>query len=155
MRGQVKNIPVNDGMCLAFVRVVVQQALGITYDEFYSHRVMVERASPDRDPWARDMERGLRKWEVKTKRWGPEGDPKRYAVLDHLKPGDLLFRWDTARNPWGDYVGHVGIHLGGGLVMESIGPEHRPTSARVPKHYYVVLTPLGEWPVTTVVRWRR
>src|SRR5690606_18687187 len=117
--------PNEGGKCLSFVRVVVQQALGITYDEFYAHREMVERASPDRDPWARDMERGLRKWEVKLKRWGPEGDGARYAVLDErrLKAGDLLFRWDTAKNPWGDYVGHVGIYMGGGLVMESIDPD--------------------------------
>src|SRR5690606_19450315 len=98
MRGKVKDVPADDGMCLAFVRVVVQHALGLTFDEFYAHGVRVESKVQNRPWWARDMERGLRKWEVKLERWGPKGDGARYAVLDErrLKAGDLLFRWDTA-----------------------------------------------------------
>lgn len=158
MRGKVKGVPADDGMCLAFVRVVVQHALGLTFDEFYAHGVRVESKVQNRPWWARDMERGLRAkgWHVRTPRWGPDGDPARYAVTEerYLRPGDLLFRWDTAENAFGEHVGHVGIYMGGGLVMENIAPKYRHNSARLARHHSVSLTPLGDWPVTTIIRWR-
>jgi len=154
----IPGIPTKPGRCLAFVRVVVQEALGITYNQFYSYKRMVERLTPDTEPWARDMERGLKAagMEVPLERYGPEGDPSRYVVLDEsrLEPGDILFRWDTARNKWGDYVGHVGIYLGNGLLIENIDPKHRPNSAHSRRLSCVAVTVLGEWPVTTVIRWK-
>lgn len=159
MRGRVAGVPTEEGNCLAFVRVVVQKALSITYDQFYSHGIRVESRVKDRPWWARDMERGLRAkgWAVPLPRHaGGTKDPSRYAVLDErkLRRGDLLFRHDTATNGYGEDVGHVGIYLGGGLVMEQIAPRHRRDSARLYRHDLVSITPLGDWPVTTVIRWR-
>lgn len=160
MRGQVPNTPVESGECLAFVRVVVQRALAISFDEFYSHGIRVESKTPNRPWWARDMERGLRAegWAVNTPRYGPTGDPGRYQQTENvrnIRPGDLFFRNDTATNRQGEDVGHVGIYMGGGLIMENIDPQYRPYSARLAKDYNVSLTPIGSWPVTTIIRWRR
>lgn len=155
MHGQVSDVPTESGMCLAFVRVVIQHALKIDYDTFYSHGERVESAIKGRPWWARDMERGLRKWAVRGDRWGPEGDPRRYIDTSAAKPGDLLFRWDTAKNAYGENVGHVGIYLGGGLLIENIDPAYRRNSAVLARHGSVCITPLNEWPVTSIVRWRR
>lgn len=152
MRGEVKGVPTETGMCLAFVRVVVQHALGISYDDFYGYSIRVN-AKP-RPWWARDMERGLRDgqgWALDGERYGPGN---RYISTAEAKPGDLLFRWDTAENRDGEFVGHVGICLGA-LVMENIEPTYRRHSVQIPHHPTVSLTPMGEWPVTTIIRWAK
>ena len=153
MRGEVRDVPREAGMCLAFVRVVVQHALGISYDEFYSHGIRVESVAQGRPWWARDMERGLRDgagWAVDGERYG-KGN--RYIRTDVARPGDLLFKWDTAVNRTGEFVGHVGICLGG-VLIENISPNYRPNSARLARNRNVSLTPVGEWDATTIIRWR-
>lgn len=155
LRGEISVEPDEPGLCLALVRVVLEHAFWngrwAFYDRHRSH--IVERASADTSPWARDMERSLTRqgMALNLPRRPLEGDAQRYVDLDaaaaELQPGDLLFRWDTARNRAGDYVGHVAILLPGNLVLENVA--HRSGALqRGP----TTLSRLGAWPVTTVVR---
>jgi len=147
------------GLCLAQVRLVVEHALYGGRWELYP-RHLTHRASDKpphaKDPWARDLEASLRAQGLtgaKLPRTGPKSDPDRYVDLDRaaseLQPGDLVFRWDTAKSD-GVYIGHVAVYLGHGLLLENARPASRPQllQHRGP----TLLTPLGCWPVTTVAR---
>jgi hypothetical protein len=149
--------PTKSGMCLALVRTVIEHALFDGVWRWYDWRTHEATGKPPgRDPWARDMERSLTLagMSVATPRMGPAGDPTRYIDLDQYKPlpGDLLFRWDTAKDRTsGQYVGHVAIAMHGLLMLENIRPSYRDSRQgawRGPTR----LTPLGAWPVTTIVR---
>jgi hypothetical protein len=155
LRGELAE-PRRSGLCLQLVRVVIERAYGLPSHDWYRRwRTITVWRSPgsDRDPWARDMEASLRdaRKDLPLPRTGPAGDPARYVDLaaPDLLPGDLLFRWDTARNAAGDFVGHVGILMPGGLVLENVSPTYRAGAlSRGP----TVLSRLGAWPVTTAVR---
>lgn len=150
-------VPTKPGNCLVLVRVIIQNAYKISYDEFYAHRTNpVPRDYDMHIPWARDMERSLRsKWSVRTHRIGPTGDPFKYVDWQDpaIKPGDIIFKWDTAINRQGDHVGHVGIYIGAGLLVENVDPAYRPNSFRNSRNPTFNITPLGDWAPTTVVRW--
>ena len=158
LRGEIRAEPDQPGLCLALVRVVLEHAFWngqwALYDRHLSHRVERSPGSSS-DPWARDAERSLSRqgMALDLPRQPFEGDTQRYVNLDaaagQLQPGDLLLRWDTALNRYGDYVGHVGILMPGDLVLENVA--HRPGSLqRGP----TTLSRLGAWPVTTVVRFK-
>jgi hypothetical protein len=150
--------PTESGMCLTLVRTVIEHALyggrWTWYDRYRTHEATGK--PPGRDPWSRDMERSLTLagMSVATPRTGPVGDPTRYVDLGQYKPlpGDLLFRWDTAKDATsGQYIGHVAIAMHGLLMLENIDPDYRSPEVgawRGPTR----LTPLGAWPVTTIIR---
>jgi hypothetical protein len=150
------DIPQGSGYCLALVRRVVEEAYRMPPHGFYKWRThTVERKSDLNIPWARDMERSLRAagMEVEAPRTGPELDPKRYVEIyqANLQEGDLLFRWDVARSRTGEFIGHVGIYLGHELVLENINPSNR-NARRGMSRGVNRITPLGEFPVTTIIR---
>lgn len=155
IRGQTP-APKDHGLCLALVRIILERAFWggawALYDRHRSH--IVERdSSSNRDPWARDMERSLTQqgMSVTVPRLMTGPDPGRYVDLAaaeaFLQPGDLLFRWDTARNAHGDYVGHVAVLLEGGLVLENVRFRTGAFEQGSTK-----ITWLGSWPVTTIIR---
>lgn len=159
LRGDI-SLPAKSGMCLALVRVVLEHALWggrwHWYDNYLTHSVS-DKPAGIMEPWARDMEASLKEQGMArgAHRIGPEGDPGRYVDLALTKPipGDLLFRWDTAKHESGAYIGHVGIAVHGGLVLENIRPTYRDKRAglwRGPTR----ITPLGAWPITTLIRFR-
>jgi hypothetical protein len=143
--------PSKSGLCLQLVRLVVESAYGMKPHEFYRWRTHpVERLpGDDNDPWARDMERSLREAGMAALR----PDEGRYVSTETLllngNPGDLLFRWDTAKNARGSFVGHVGILLGGGLVLENVNPAYRPASLM---RGVTALTPVSKFLTTLAVR---
>lgn len=146
-------VPSDPGLCLALVRIVVEHALGMPSHSWYRWRTQAAMENATDVPWARDMERSLRAagMAVDGPRYGPLGDPERYVGEDAALPGDLLFRWDAARLRSGAYVGHVGVLLDRGLVLENVAPDQRHASDgmwRGPTR----LTPVGAWPVTTIIR---
>lgn len=128
--GKYSNV---SGWCLALVRVVIERALDITlYGDYVSERV--ESTHANRSWWARDAERSLRN----------------LGMAVHLKdtqPGDLLFKYDSARNKDGDYVGHVGLLISPGVIFENINPSYRP-KAYIRKGA-LSLSPLEDWPAPT------
>lgn len=151
LRGEIA-LPLQSGLCLAMVRIIIENAFDLESNEWYHiWRTYVVPRGPDEnhDPWARDMEASLRNagMEVALPRaGGPKGDETRYVVLleDLLKPGDLLFRWDSPQRP-----GHVGILMPGNTVLENVRRDYRPVGLW---RGAIALTPLGSWPVTTVIR---
>lgn len=153
MRGEAlrngQPVPTTGGLCLQLVRLVVEDAYRLPSHGLYRWRTHAVdghlRASAD--PYARDMEKSLREAGMAVSQPYQE----RYVVLSEadLEPGDLLFRWDTAKDRNGVYVGHVGIYMPGDFVLENINPALRPTAM---KRGATALTPLGTWPVTTVIR---
>jgi len=155
LRGDVPNEPRVAGLCLALVRVVIERAFYAGQWRFYDlHRTVVvnprERAS--QDPYARDMEASLREqgMALALPRAGVGPDPTRYVHPDELarvEPGTLIFRWDTARDRNGVYVGHVGIVMPGRLVLENVANRYGALQ-RGP----TTLSRLGAWPVTTAIR---
>lgn len=161
LRGEVPGEPTEAGMCLALVRVVIERAFYDGRWEFYErHRTVkvneLERAS--QDPYARDLEASLRGQGMAVPalpRTGPPADPRRYVnlatalSLGLLEPGDLLFRWDTARDANDIYVGHVAILLPGRLVLENVA--HR---AGALQRGPTTLSKLEAWQVTSVMRFR-
>ncbi len=150
---------VASGLCLAQVRIVIENALWngtwTLYPTYLSERAHDKPAHVS-VPWARDLEASMRVHglDLELPRTGPRGDERRYVNLDlavdRLDPGDILFRWDTA--PFnGVYIGHVAIYLGRGLMLENARPSTRPyVQHRGP----TLLTHLGCWPITTVARLR-
>lgn len=146
--------PEEGGYCLQLVRLVIEDGFGWKPHEFYARYwdKKVRRGQGDSDlvPWARDLERSLRAADFGVL-FPPEGE--RYVpsttILKDGKPGDLLFRWDTALSEGGEYIGHVGILMSDGLVLENINPGYRPYSF---KNGATALTPVVDFPVTTVVR---
>lgn len=138
-------LPASSGYCLRLVRLVVEHALNIDfYGTYLTHKV--ERAAgDDHDPWARDLERSMRLSGLAVLEPQPN---QRYigmrALKEHAMPGDLLFRHDVAPTRAGTNVGHVGILLHNGLVLENINPRFRPegfvrrNTAVTPLVYYRV-----------------
>lgn len=152
------------GQCLKDVRLIIEKALGWGDGEFYSrHRTdIVETPSADspfrwtRAPHARDMERSLRVQGMEVSR-------------DEVQPGDLLFNFRGAPyNPdkWDDdfpgvpfppepvCIGHVGIYVGLGMMLENINPYYRTYGFN---RKYLSLTPLSQYEkfqgkITTVIR---
>ena len=156
LRGDVDAEPHEAGLCLALVRVVIERAFYGGHWRFYDlHRSVVvqpdERASDA--PYARDLEAALRAqgMAVSLARTGPAGDPVRYVDDDALRdvePGVICFRWDTAKDRNGVYVGHVAIVLPGRLILENVASRHGSLSRGPTK-----LSRLGAWPVTTVIQY--
>lgn len=145
-------LPTKSGLCLMLTRLIVEDAHGLAPGGFYKLRTAV--VDPDtrasEEPYARDMERSFRDLGLAVSQ-KYDGRYVKAATADVL-PGDLLFRWDTAKDSNGVYVGHVGILLDGQMVLENVNPAYRSRSLnRGPTH----LTPLWTWPVTTVVRTER
>lgn len=143
-------LPVTSGLCLRLVRLVIEHALGIDfYAEYLTHRV--ERAAgDDTDPWARDLERSMRLGGFAVLE--PQSK-QRYVGMRALKelamPGDLLFRHDVAPTRAGTNVGHVGILLHNGLVLENINPRFRPEGFH---RRNTAVTPLVYYRVTLAAR---
>ena len=80
------------GNCLMVTRLLVQEALGWTYDQFYS--LMTERVEGNEvgAPWARSMQRSLR------------SSPYALRIpFEQRAPGDLVFAHDLAEQ------GHVAV----------------------------------------------
>lgn len=158
LRGDLKAEPPKPYFCLAMVRVVIEQAFYGGRFEWYSRfRTIVvnptERAS--KEPYSRDLEASLRDLghALILPRTGPPGDAERYVDVrsawneGHILPGDIAFRWDTVKDANGVWVGHVGIIMPGGLLLEN-APSRPGALGRGP----TFLGPLGSWPITTVVR---
>lgn len=143
-------LPVSSGYCLRLVRMVIEHALDIDfYGTYLTHRV--ERApSDDTDPWARDVERSMRLGGYAVLAPQPN---QRYVGMRALKevamPGDLLFRHDVAPTRAGTNVGHVGILLHNGLVLENINPRFRPEGFH---RRNTAVTPLVYYRVTLAAR---
>lgn len=148
LRGEIA-APEKPGYCLKLVRLVVEDAYSLGSHGLYRYRSRVvdadKRAS--RDPYARDMEASLRDQGMAVSQVydGPYVDQE----FAQLEPGDLLFRFDVAKDARGVYIGHVGVLMPGGLVLENVTPRANSLSRG-----YTCLTPLWTWPVTTVVRFQ-
>lgn len=143
------------GYCLAFVRRVLETALGKHDGWLYQHAVTewVQPAGYERDfgHWARDAERSLRNLGM-------------ILTGDRPRAGDLVFNYDTAEvSPglWREYfperafedgvnIGHVGIVLEHGTILENVKPSYRPHSVH---HGALALTPAHvAWEPTSVIR---
>src|SRR5690606_13371980 len=138
-------LPTQAGLCLAFVRSVVERACFNGRWEFYPRYLVAattrRRGTPEErlaaarsEPWAADAEASM-------KQLG-------FAVPSLFRrPGDLVFSWKAAP-PYG----HVGILLNRSTIVELVNPAYRPRSVHLPGN--VSLTPYGDWPVTLVARLR-
>jgi len=134
-----------DGYCLGFVTSILQEAFTLPIAEFYSRYVKL-RADPaahweSDGPWARDAEKSLRSLGM--------------AVHDP-QPGDLLFIWRDAKSERYStpekpvYIGHVGILVAPGLLVENVNPAYRPHSFH---RGQIQLTPTAYWfSPSTVIR---
>lgn len=144
---QVPRLPQQSGYCLMFVRLVVEWALFDGKDGEFYKRYLVAGTSgrggtpaqnlkaAQSDKWAADIEASAKKlgWPVP-------------ALL--RKPGDLVFN-HLAAAP----VGHVGILLTRGTVLENIHPSFRPDSIHL-GHGSLSITPFAARPWTLVARVR-
>lgn len=132
-RGKLPGAPRTPGKCLAFVRVVVEYALGWHSHDLYADYLVAgttrrpgsdaERLEEARaDPWASDMEASCKQlgWAV----------PKAERL-----PGDLVFN-HAAAIPYG----HIGVLLDESTVLELIDAQYRPGSLHLPGS--LALTPL-------------
>ena len=145
------------GLCLAQTRLIVEHALFEGAWRFYDWRTRTASDKPAgiTAPWARDLEASLKAagMNLNLPRTGPPGDPTRYVDLRRagplLQPGDLVFRWDTAKHPSGAFIGHVGVLVARDVVIENVSPANR--ASRFLNRGPTVLGPLT-WPVTTVAR---
>lgn len=142
-RGALKGIPKGPSLCLMFVRVVVEAALGYRSHELYArylvagttHRPGDERvrlAAAKISPWATDFEAS-----VKQLGWA--------VPLEERQPGDLIFNHAAAKP-----FGHVGILLDRNTVIENIDHDYRPHSILLPNS--LALTPLESRSWTLVAR---
>lgn len=147
--GQLK-APEHPGFCLQLVRIIIEAAYGMKPYEFYDWRTHpVERAEGDsNEPWARDMERSLRIAGMNYD-FGDQRYVRSEDIIAECDPGDLLFRWDVARTRQGTLIGHVGILMPGGMVLENVDPRHRSNSFI---KGYTALTPLNDFRVTTAIQ---
>ena len=151
LEGDLK-VPTQSGYCLKLVRLVIEDAMGWPSHKFYEYRTDIVERHPrdDKSPWARDMERSLHNQGMTV--LNPEPG-ERYVspvkIIDEARPGDLLFKWNSARTRSGTFVGHVGILMHNNLVLENINPAYR---ARSFMRGVTGLTPLSEFLVTRVVR---
>lgn len=148
--------PAKPGFCLQLVRLIIETALELPPFTVYAGLERVERApGDDTDPWARDLERTFknRGWVVLEPEVG-----KRYVhrseILTHASPGSILHRWDAAKTTAGTYVGHVGILLHGGLVIENVSPLYRKRSFQSRSNPNLHLTPIADFPTTLVTTYR-
>lgn len=123
------------GWCLQAVRLVVERALGLPPGGFYSrYGVARTTGAPGRtDPswWASDLEASM-------KRLGAS------VPFAARLPGDLVFSHRLAAP-----VGHVGILVSRGTILEVTDPRRRP---RAFARGDVCLTPWGSWEPTLVAR---
>lgn len=143
---QVPGLPQESGYCLKFVRLVVEWGLFEGRTEFYKRFLVAgtskrggtpaERLSEARlDPWAADLEAS-----AKALGWAVPSAFRR--------PGDLVFNHAAAAP-----VGHVGILLSRGMVIEQIHPSYRPGSIHL-AHGSLSITPFASRPWTLVARVR-
>lgn len=141
--------PQHPGFCLQLVRLIVEDAYGMKPYSFYDWLTHpVERAEGDNhEPWSRDMERSLREAGMRHD-FGAQRYAHPYDIETQCDPGTLLFRWDTARTKQGTYIGHVGILMPGGMVLENVNPAHRINSFF---RGVTALTPLKDFRVTSVI----
>lgn len=139
-------IPKSPGLCLAFVRCVIEDALYDGKREFYRHYLVAgttKRGGTDsdrlgeawKDPWAADIERSMKVLGM--------GVP---ALL--RKPGDLVFNYHAAAP-----IGHVGLLLTRDLVVENIRPTYRAGSIHLSVGS-LSITPYSKHPWTLVARLR-
>lgn len=147
------------GWCLSQVRIILERALFGGAWRLYDWRTRTAADKPAgvTDPWARDLEASLKAagMALDVPRVGPTGDATRYVdwwapeTQAQLQPGDLVFRWDTAKHPSGAFIGHVAVLVARDVVLENVNPAYR--ASRFWNRGPTVLGPLT-WPVTTVVR---
>jgi hypothetical protein len=137
-------VPQRSGMCLAFVRVVLEHALFQSqwrlYERYLVARTSFERrrnadGSPDWTPYASDFEASMKALGFQV----PIGD---------RQPGDLIFNHEAAR-PYG----HIGILYDHNNVLENIRHDFRPNSILL--HPHMALTPLEHFKYTLVARLER
>lgn len=140
------SVPAESGMCLQFVRLVVERALGLPSHSMYEKWLVAAttRRGPDPvsnlaqaklDPWAADFEASVKKLG--------------WAVPSLLRqPGDLVFNHDAAKP-----VGHIGILWTRDLVIENIHASFRPNSVRA-RAPHISVTPYASRPWTLVARVR-
>ncbi len=132
-------LPDQPGMCLAFVRVIVERALELPERHFYrawvTQRVETTFPAATRDPIARDAERSFTAlgWNV---------------PFEERQPGDLLFDFSAAyRRDWGTTLGHTAILLEGDRIAENTEHPSRGlrklSTTRLPTA--IALTPLEEF----------
>lgn len=143
LRGTIRSYNSSPGMCLAWVRTMVEQAMGwpshTLYRDYVTEWVQPEGYDQRDGHWARDAERSLRNLGMAL---GDTGE---------AQPGDLLFNWRAAwSDRWGAYIGHVGIKIEHGFVAENIDPTYRPSALR---NGALAITPIEDWAKpTTVIR---
>lgn len=153
-RGQHAS-PNRPGMCLQLTRLIIETALDLPAFALYDGLERVERApGDDTDPWARDLERTY-----KNRGWAIlEPDPgRRYIQKDAIltaPPGSILHRWDAAKTSAGTFIGHVGILLHGGLVIENINPLYRKRSFHSTTNRFLAITPIDDFAVTLVTNYQ-
>ena len=148
--------PTKPGMCLQLVRLIIETALDLPPFTLYEGLERVERApTDDTDPWARDLERTFknRNWTILQ----PEAG-KRYVhrndIVELAPSGSILHRWDAAKTQAGTFIGHVGILLHGGLVIENVSPLYRKRSFQSRANPNLHLTPIADFPTTLVTTYR-
>jgi len=145
-------VPTQSGYCLKLVRIVIEDAFEWPSHKFYEYRTDIVERHPkdDSSPWARDMERSLHNQGMTI--LNPKNG-QRYVspgeIIEHAQPGDLLFKWNSARTRNGTYVGHVGILMHNNLVLENINSAFRSKGFM---RGVTGLTPLNEFLVTRVIR---
>lgn len=143
--GKISTLPTRPGYCLAFVRCVVERALWNgqwrLYDKYLIDGTTKRGDDPKKrlkeaqeDPWASDMERSMKLLGMAVP-----------ALL--RKPGDLVFNYHAAAP-----IGHVGILLSRGLVIENIHPTYRKNSVHLGNS--ISITPYASLPWTLVARVR-
>lgn len=134
-------VPDRPGMCLAFVRIVVEHALWggrwMLYEKYLTARTSMPRAKNTRGeldwtPYASDFEASMKRLNL--------GVPKSERL-----PGDIICNWDAAR-PYG----HIGILIDKNLVIENINHRFRPTSLLL--HPHMAITPLEDFKWSTIAR---
>lgn len=143
--GKTPTIPTKPGLCLAFVRCVIEDALKLPSHELYRRFLVAGTSRRGNDPAA-----NLR--EAKTDPWAAdlEASAKKlgWAIPALLrKPGDVVFCHEAAKP-----VGHVAIVLSRGLVIENIHPNYRPNSIHLGNS--LSITPYAAAPWTLVARVR-
>lgn len=143
--GLLPDAPTTPGLCLAFVRVVVEKGLGLPSRELYRRWLVAgttfrpgddaqRLAAAHIDPWANDMQASMKKLGL--------GVP--YILR---QAGDLIFATEPPKP-----FGHVGILLSRGWVLELIAPGNRPTSINLARN--VSVTPIGDRKWSLVARLR-
>lgn len=126
---------VRPGWCLMAARLIVERALGLAPGEFYT-RYGVARTSrstgrSDWSWWAADLEASM-------KRLGAA------VPFQDRRAGDLVFSHALAAP-----IGHVGVLVTPGLIIEVTDPARRPQAFT---RGAVCATPWGAWAPTLVAR---